>query len=188
MKNRSESQKRWDRHFIELAAFIAQRFSKDPSTKVGAVLVGSDRRIVSMGFNGFARNVREDIPDRHKRPIKYLFTAHAERNALDNADGPVRGTTLYMNYQPIPCCHCTLGVIQNGIKEIVGPPIPFPGKGVHWQKELSLSMEMLQEAKIQIRTASLKGTPKEVMDILYPDSALPEAVSGNVVEMFAKRK
>ena len=47
---------KWHKRFIELAKTIAQ-YSKDPNTKVGAVIVDSEKRIVSMGYNGFPRKV-----------------------------------------------------------------------------------------------------------------------------------
>ena len=74
----------WDQRFLDLAEHIAQ-WSKDPRTKVGAVIVDEKKRVVSVGYNGFPRGV-DDNPDRYEdRTAKLLFVAHAERNALDNA-------------------------------------------------------------------------------------------------------
>ena len=50
---------KWDFRFIELARHIAL-WSKDPSTKVGCVVVGEDREIRSTGFNGFPRGIDDD--------------------------------------------------------------------------------------------------------------------------------
>jgi deoxycytidylate deaminase len=50
--------KDWDEYFINLAGLVAQK-SKDPSTKVGCVIVGPDHEIRTTGFNGFPRGVRE---------------------------------------------------------------------------------------------------------------------------------
>ena len=40
---------RWDSHFLRMAYEVA-RMSKDPSTKVGAIIVGPDREMRSSGF------------------------------------------------------------------------------------------------------------------------------------------
>ncbi len=74
----------WDELFILQATLIAQK-SKDPSTKVGCVIVNDDNVILSTGFNGFPRGIEEDWKDRWKRPEKYHWVEHAERNAIFNA-------------------------------------------------------------------------------------------------------
>ena len=69
--------KKWDLRFIELAKHISG-WSKDPSTKVGCVVVGEDREIRSTGFNGFPRGI-DDNPERlANRETKYPLICHAE--------------------------------------------------------------------------------------------------------------
>ncbi|MCW8836697.1 MAG: CMP deaminase, partial [Rhodospirillales bacterium] len=75
---------KWHVRFLQLAHQIAS-WSKDRSTKVGAVLVRPDRTPAPYGYNGFPRQVDDDIDDRHSRPDKYDWTEHAERNAIYNA-------------------------------------------------------------------------------------------------------
>lgn len=41
----------WDEYFLNIAKTVAER-SKDPSTKVGAVIIDKHRRPVSFGYNG----------------------------------------------------------------------------------------------------------------------------------------
>ena len=53
---------KWDRRFLALAEHVAD-WSKDPSTKTGAVIVRPDRTIASMGYNGFPRGMA-DTDDR----------------------------------------------------------------------------------------------------------------------------
>lgn len=124
----------WDQYFIELAKTVATK-SKDPSTWVGAVIVGPNLEIRSTGFNGFPRGVFDNVlahPERYARPAKYQYTEHAERNAIYNAarmGTPLDGCTLYLNYAPQLCTDCVRAVIQSGIAEVVGPNIPFPGIG-----------------------------------------------------------
>ena len=49
----------WDEYFMGVSYLSAQR-SKDPSTQVGACIVSSDNKILSMGYNGFPNGVSDD--------------------------------------------------------------------------------------------------------------------------------
>jgi dCMP deaminase len=109
----------WDKRFLDLCEHIAT-WSKDPSTKLGSVIVDDKKRIVSVGYNGFPRGVM-DYEDRYNdRPTKYLFVAHAERNALDNAPMMVDNCTMYVTLEP--CVECAKSIIQKGIKRVVTYP------------------------------------------------------------------
>ena len=104
-----------------IASLSAMR-SKDPSTQVGACIVNSDKRILSMGYNGMPRCCSDDeFPwDRNGVPLdsKYLYVCHAELNAILNcAVGSVRGCTVYVTL--FPCNECAKAIIQSGIAEIV---------------------------------------------------------------------
>ena len=113
----------WDEYFMGIACWSALR-SKDPSTQVGACIVSSDNRILSIGYNG-APNGYEDkyFPwDRTGDYLKtkYPFVCHAELNAISNFRGnkkDLEGAKLYVTL--FPCNECTKLVIQNGIKEII---------------------------------------------------------------------
>jgi len=61
---------KWDVRFVKLAMHIAN-WSKDPSTKVGCVVVGEDREIRSTGFNGFPRGIEDDEERLLDREQKY---------------------------------------------------------------------------------------------------------------------
>jgi dCMP deaminase len=106
----------WDRRFLDLCEHIAT-WSKEPSTKLGSVIVDDKKRIVSVGYNGFPRGVFDYEERYNDRPTKYLFVAHAERNALDNAPMMVDGCTLYVALEP--CVECAKSIIQKGIKKVV---------------------------------------------------------------------
>jgi dCMP deaminase len=96
----------WDRRFLELAAHIGS-WSKDQSAKTGCVIVGPDRLIRSVGYNGFVRGVDDEVDSRHERPAKYSWTEHAERNAIYNAARigiSLAGATCYVNW--FPCADC----------------------------------------------------------------------------------
>lgn len=111
------SDEKWDQRFIELARFVSD-WSKDPSTKVGAVLVRPDRTVAAIGFNGFARGVADHDHRYADRPTKYEMVVHAELNALLNAREAVAGYTLYVTPLP-PCSQCAAAIIQQGIKRVV---------------------------------------------------------------------
>jgi dCMP deaminase len=155
---------KWAERFIQMAEFVAQ-WSKDPSTKCGAVIVGDDNEVLATGFNGFPRGVVETQPsllegeeelheERWERPAKYEWVEHAERNAIYNAartGTSVRGATMYLNYAVECCSDCTRAIIQSGISKVVGPNRPFPGKGkgTHYDK-LGANKVMMEEAGVVV--------------------------------------
>ena len=124
---------KWDRRYLDMAEHVAQ-WSKDPSRKVGSVIVNRYNRIVSVGYNGFPEGVL-DIDERYTdRETKYLFVNHAERNALDNATVDLHGHSLYVTM--FPCSECAKSIIQKGITRVIistktssgdidGPPFHF---------------------------------------------------------------
>lgn len=91
-------------------------WSKDPSTKVGAVIVDAKNRVVSMGYNGFPRGVGDGFMRLNDRAIKHKFTCHAEQNALDQAPGNVEGCTMYVPLYP--CVSCAKSIVQRGIRNV----------------------------------------------------------------------
>lgn len=106
----------WNQRFFELAEHVAQ-WSKDPSTKVGAVITNSRKQVLSLGYNGFPRGIHDDAARYEDRDVKLMLVSHAERNALDNAPFDLHGATLYSTL--FPCTECTKGIIQRGISTIV---------------------------------------------------------------------
>lgn len=133
----------WDRRFLDLAEHIAQ-WSKDPRTKVGAVIVDEKKRVVSVGYNGFPRGV-DDTPDRYEdRETKHLFVAHAERNALDNAPLMVDGCTLYVPL--LPCNECAKSIIQKGITRVVTYTPDRDGTGFNWD----ITKKMFEESGVAL--------------------------------------
>ena len=103
-------------------ALLSSMRSKDPSTQVGAFIVNSENRILSMGYNGMPRCCSDDeFPwDKNENPLdsKYLYVCHAELNAILNcASGNVRGCTVYTTL--FPCNECAKAIIQSGIAEVV---------------------------------------------------------------------
>ena len=113
----------WDEYFMGIAKLSALR-SKDPSTQVGACIVSSDNRILSMGYNGTPNGFDDqDFPwDREGQALntKYLYVCHAELNAILNFRGHKRdfeGAKIYVAL--FPCNECAKAIIQSGIKEVI---------------------------------------------------------------------
>ncbi len=112
----------WDQYFMGIAKLSAMR-SKDPSTQVGACIVGNDKRILSIGYNGTPNGYEDDLfPwDREGEALetKYLYVVHAERNSILNYRGSnkdLEGAKLYVDL--FPCNECAKEIIQVGIKEV----------------------------------------------------------------------
>lgn len=146
----------FDELFILQAVLVAQK-SKDPSTKVGCVIVSQDNVVLSMGYNGFPRGVREsELTGRWDRPEKYFWVEHAERNAIFNAARNgirLMGAKAYLNFEPKPCADCSRALIQAGITEIIGPDKVFSGKGAGTHYSIDHSEVMLLEAGVKTRIA-----------------------------------
>ncbi len=145
---------KWHLRFIDLARSIAS-WSKDRSTQVGAVAVGPNLEICSVGYNGFPRGVNDDVDERHQRPAKYAWTEHAERNCVFNASRigvSLEGKTLYCTH--FPCPDCARGIIQSGITSFYYPEDKSEeGKRFRertYESQL-IALEMLQEAGVQCR-------------------------------------
>ncbi|MDG1550757.1 MAG: dCMP deaminase family protein [Candidatus Poseidoniaceae archaeon] len=144
---------KWDTRFVELAMHIAN-WSKDPSTKVGCVVVGEDREIRSTGFNGFPRGIRDDEERLLDREQKYPLICHAEENAIMHAARigvSLKGSTAYVTWPP--CSRCARSLIQSGIKEII---YPTPGEiPERWIEDFNISNGMIKEAGVIVRTIDL---------------------------------
>lgn len=148
-------EERWDRRFLELAKHIST-WSKDPSTKVGAVLVNDQQQVVGMGFNGFPRGVT-DSPERlTHRETKLSLVVHAEVNAIIQAGHASKGSTLYVypSFMLPPVCHeCAKAVIQAGVLGIVGydPDMTDP-RVQRWADSINISRTLWEEAGLFIRS------------------------------------
>ena len=144
----------WDDFFMRMCDIVSLK-SKDPSTKIGAVIVSDDHKVKSLGYNGFptgARDKLNDVPERYERPAKYLWTEHAERNAIYNAETSVRGCSIYINNLP-PCCDCARAIIQTGIQEVIICDKEIPER---WLADCETAMIMLKECGIKIRRVKVK--------------------------------
>ena len=137
----------WDDRFLDLAKQIGS-WSKD-RTKIGAVIVDENKRILSQGYNGFPRGI-EDIPSRlNDRETKLRYVVHAEMNCIYNAchsGVSLNGSTLYVTGLPI-CSECAKGVIQAGIKRAV-MKFSFELFSGMWGESWKTSQAMFAEAGV----------------------------------------
>ena len=113
-------QDKWDVRFLKLARHVSL-WSKDPSTKVGAIIVNNKKQILGIGYNGLARNIKDDEERYNNREVKYRLIVHAEDNAIINAKTDVSGCTLYSSL--FCCCECSKLIVQAGITRVVAPVI-----------------------------------------------------------------
>lgn len=135
---------KWDRWFLGMAEYISTA-SKDPSTKVGAVIVDSKRRVVSVGYNGLPMGVEDSEERLNNRDLKYKMIVHAERNAIIFAGRSLEGCTLF-TWPFMPCAACASMVIQAGIQRVVAPYSDNP----RWRDEFNLTMQLFEEAKVNL--------------------------------------
>ena len=137
--------KTWQDYFMEMADVVASR-SKDPTTKVGCVIVSDDKVVVSTGYNGIPAGV-DDKPERMERPAKYLWTSHAEENAVAMAarvGSRLRGGHAFVTH--MPCCRCARMLIQAGVVTV------YCGDGTTSMplEEFDIASQMFREAGVLV--------------------------------------
>ena len=143
---------KWEVRFLELAHHIS-RWSKDPSTQVGCVIVDpTSRRVLSMGFNGLPAGVEDTAERLENRSIKYEMIVHAEQNALLSISGVnFEHSDLYVTPLP-PCARCAGLIIQAGIGRVICPR-PDRQKKL-WIDQARIAEEMFKEASVKLIYAS----------------------------------
>lgn len=114
--------RKWDERFMLLAHHLAH-WSIEQGRRVGTVVVGPDNEIRSTGYNGLPRGVNDAVEERHSRitGAKYIWSCHAEQNAIFNAARigiALKGCAIYVPW--FPCVECAKAIIQSGISEVVG--------------------------------------------------------------------
>lgn len=133
----------WDRHFLDVAE-VASRPSKDPSRRVGAVIVDTARRQIGSGYNGFPRGVRDSADRYSDKSVKLRLVVHAEANAIYNSSASLIGGVLYCT--SFTCSECAKAIIQSGIMRVVCPtPVNLSQR---WQDDAQFSRTMFAEAGV----------------------------------------
>lgn len=109
-------QKDWDNYFLNIAEAVSKK-SRDPSSKMGCVVVDKNKRVVSLGYNGLIQGSDESKMTLSERPMKYRFVIHSEMNAILFAKQDLTGCTIYN--QVATCDNCLKHCLQAGIKRFV---------------------------------------------------------------------
>lgn len=137
----------WDERFLKLA-FEVSTWSKDPSTKVGC-LIARDKRIISLGFNGFPHGTSDDAELYKNRDRKIRRVIHAEKNAILFAQRDLAGSTIYVTHAP--CAQCVAMVIQSGISRIVCPnPWGNSSYMERWRDDVLETEAMCRESHVRL--------------------------------------
>jgi dCMP deaminase len=143
----------WISYFFVLCDAVSTK-SKDPTTKVGAVVIGSQHQVLGTAFNGLPMGVYDnptpdmDFNNRYTKEKKYDYMSHAEANiiALAARHGVrLDGAKLFVNLQP--CCECTKLIIQAGIKEVYCRKDEGTGG---WREKIPIAMDMCSEAGVKV--------------------------------------
>ncbi len=137
----------WDEYFMSIA-FLSSLRSKDPHTKVGACIVSSDHKVLSLGYNGMPIGIDDTkIPwsgSDSGLPLletKYPYVCHAELNAILNSKNDLHGACLYVTL--FPCNECAKALIQAGIKKVI-----YLSDKYHDTEDEIAARRMLDMAKI----------------------------------------
>lgn len=142
-----------DLQYLRLAEFIAGEFSKDPSTKVGAVLINDRRQTLSFGYNGYPIGV-EDI-NLDNREYKYPRMVHAEINAILNSNSSLMGATMYSTLAP--CSSCAGPIIQSGIKYVFHIQENYDCRPGIWQESHKIALDMFRQAGVECFGVYING-------------------------------
>lgn len=135
-------------------ARAAAFFSKDPSTQVGALIVGPAGEIRGTGYNGAPRGSRADEDGRcETRPEKYFWMEHAERNAIYNAarcGTPTAGCMMLITHAP--CMDCARAIVQAGIVGVVWPVLTDSAHIARWAEHADRVLQLFAECGVEVRT------------------------------------
>jgi dCMP deaminase len=126
-------------------------WSKDPSSKIGAVIVNDDRRILATGYNGFPKGIEDTEERLNDREQKYPRIVHAEMNVIYNATYSgvsLDGAKLYVYGLPV-CNECAKGIIQVGIKEVYVAQECIDLRP-HWLESYQRTLDMFNEVGIKV--------------------------------------
>ena len=168
LNKKRENYLTWDEYFMSIAKLSSMR-SKDPSTQVGACIVGNDNRILSIGYNGAPNGFSDDsFPWQREGDMlntKYAYVCHAEMNAILNYRGTrkeLENSKIYVDL--FPCNECAKLIIQSGIKEVVYLSSKFKDKDGKLKETDSVkaSKKMFKECGVKMTEVKLNKDKVEI--------------------------
>lgn len=139
----------WDYRFMQMAELVAS-WSKDISHKIGAVIVDKNNRIISTGFNGFAKKIKDSKKRLAIKDIKRTLMLHAEVNAILYAKKDLTDCTIYVYGLPC-CCNCASTIIQSGIKKVIYKNTRNGGVSDYWHKNINMALALFKEAGVKVK-------------------------------------
>jgi dCMP deaminase len=140
----AQDQLKWDNRYLSLAKHVSD-WSKDPGTKVGAVITKTNR-VVSLGYNGFPEGVIDCETRYANRETKLKVVVHAEPNAIISAKQDLTDCTLYV-WPFMPCSSCAGLIIQSGIKRVVSVT---NDNNTKWLESFRMSEIMFNESGVKL--------------------------------------
>lgn len=140
--------KRWTDYFLALTTMVAKH-SKDPRTKVGSLIADKNNRVISTGFNGLPRSMKDHSNILENREIKHELVIHAEVNAILFAQRDLDGCTLYCTHTP--CSKCASIIIQSGITKVVTMIEPGSEFTERYRESHDLTRRIFKEAGVKLR-------------------------------------
>ena len=170
-----QKQREWDEYFMKIAETVAVK-SKDPSSKMGCVIVDKNKRVVSLGYNGMLQGADESKMTLSERPMKYYFAIHSEMNAVLFAHQDLTGCTIYNRVAT--CENCLKYCLQAGIKRFVYKELRVHSHSTDPKK--SMTNVETDEAVIrllssipEVQTLNISNGKTYIEDILssYPEDS-----------------
>lgn len=147
---------KWDLRFIGLAKHVSS-WSKDQSTRVGAVIFDRDSRVISVGYNGFPRGVGDEPSRYADRELKYKMVVHAEMNAIIFAGCDLKGCSI-ATYPFMSCSACAASIIQSGILRCVAPTLT-EDLAARWQSSCDVATTMFRESGVELKLVDHVSIP-----------------------------
>ncbi len=170
-----QKQREWDEYFMKIAETVAVK-SKDPSSKMGCVIVDKNKRVVSLGYNGMLQGADESKMTLSERPMKYYFAIHSEMNAILFAHQDLTGCTIYNRVAT--CENCLKYCLQAGIKRFVYKDLRVhshssdPSKSMT-NVETDEAVIRLLASMSEVQTLNISNGKTYIEDILasYPEDS-----------------
>tara|TARA_R110000823_G_scaffold97570_2_gene211893 strand:+ start:1771 stop:2289 length:519 start_codon:yes stop_codon:yes gene_type:complete len=140
-------------------AYDVSGWSKDPSTKVGAV-IARDKDILGVGYNGFPSAIEDAEATLNDRALKYPRVIHGELNALKHSKVDVTGATLY-TWPFQPCSACTIQMINYEVARIVAPS--YEDDNPTWIESFKNADVLIKEGGIELVLPNLHEITQQFM-------------------------
>jgi len=154
------SKDKWNKVWMKVARTVSE-LSKDPMTQIGVVIVTSDNRQCSVGYNGFAVGI-DETESKWQRPTKYEYVIHGEINAIMNCPFDTKGCKIYLTHTP--CHRCIAHLVNAGITEVyfLQPYANMTHKNI-WEEHIPLfkvfqQVSLEEDAPKSLVNATLKGS------------------------------